>query len=248
MRTHALPRAAALAALLALAACGRDDTVVIPHDAAQLQQVRAYEVPVHRAAELQTALNNLFAPGAKDGRPSARAWRVGESRLLVLAPAATHPSIAEALDDVLKDGGEAPPPRPPAPVRLTFWIVDADPSATTDDPRLAALADVLDAARAGLGAAHFTLEDTVSISMLSDGAQARAETGRGTEATARLEPDRGGHVADIGLSARHGGRLQTRVPMRHGEYTVLAQLSTDERPDRPARTRLLVLRSDAAAD
>jgi hypothetical protein len=245
MRTRALPL---VAALLALAACGRDEAVVIPHDTTQLQQVRAYEVPVHRAVELQNALNNLFSSGAKDTPARARAWRVGESRLLVLAPAATHPSIADALEDVLKDGGEAPPPRPPAPVRLTFWIVDADPSATADDPRLAPLAEVLDAARAQLGAAHFTLADTVSISTLSDGAQARAETGRGTEASARLEPDRGGLVADIGLAARGGGRLNTRVPMRHGEYVVLAQLATEERPDRPARTRLVVLRSDAAAD
>ncbi len=233
----------ALAALL-LAACGDRSAIDIPRNHANTMAVHAYAVPIERADELQGALNSIFYAG-EDQPVRGRAWRAGESRLLVLAPVAMHASLGEAIADVLEGGGERAPTRAPSAIRMTYWFVDVAPTADADDPRLAALGDVLAEARSQLGDARFVLADTVTITMLPDGGKARA-SGRSAVVETRLEARGDGAIAALDIAAGRGAELETRVPLRHGQYAVLAQIDTRQLPGEPSRTRLVVMRSDPA--
>jgi hypothetical protein len=147
-------------ALLALGGCDGGHG-----DAAQKMEVRVYQVPPDSTNALMQTLNKVFETGDKTTLGKVSSPSPGQ--LVVLAPASLQGSVEASLRALAKDAApiEGTPHaanRPDAPLRLSFWSVDAVPLTDADDPTLAALAAPLEEVRKQLGTVHFELRDEVS--------------------------------------------------------------------------------------
>jgi hypothetical protein len=133
---------------------------------AQKLEVRVYQVPPDSTNALMQTLNKVFETGDKTALGKVSSPSPGQ--LVVLAPASLQGSVEASLRALTKDQ-PAPPTsalatasKSDAPLRLSFWSVDAVPMSGDDDPTLTTLAAPLDEVRKQLGAVHFELRDQVS--------------------------------------------------------------------------------------
>ena len=131
--------------------------------AAQKMEVRVYQVPPDSTNALMQTLNKVFENGDKASLGKVSSPSPGQ--LVVLAPASLQGSVEASLRALAKDQpiiAAASSSAPDAPLRLSFWSVDAVPEAGDDDPTLTELAPALAEVRKQLGAVHFELRDEAS--------------------------------------------------------------------------------------
>jgi len=130
---------------------------------AQKMEVRVYQVPPDSTNALMQTLNKVFETGDKTALGKVSSPSPGQ--LVVLAPASLQGSVEASLRALAKDqpaAAAAPSTTPDAPLRLSFWSVDAVPETGDDDPALSDLGPALNEARKQLGAVHFELRDEAS--------------------------------------------------------------------------------------
>lgn len=204
----------AMAIVLAVAACARDDAAP-PGDEAQAVQI--YEVPPGQLQSVRQALLEVLAIN-KTGSVSS-----SDGRLVVLAPARTQDSIAKAIEALSRrpaDGG----PANDAPVRLRFWLLEARAAAAAPDPRLEPLKPALDEATRGLGVQGYTLEGFTDVlaspgklfesragNIIVEGHASRSASGVALDA----------RIDMVQRAANWSGQLRTNVVLDGAEFLVL---------------------------
>lgn len=131
----------AMVAVLALAACGRDEAAATGDE----QVIRTYAVPAAQLQSVEQALLEIL-PGVSNS----------SGRLVVLATPGTHESVATAIQELTSQPAEGSAASD-APIRLRFWLLEGRAEAAAPDPRLQSLGPALDEASRGLGIRGFTL-------------------------------------------------------------------------------------------
>lgn len=230
-----------LAIVAELAACNRgsaalearyDDPMVL----------RAYVVGPDKAAQIRDALASVLMAPKEEPGTHARVSQLADGRLLVLAPITLQASVSEVLKSLDVESADHAPGIGTS-VRMQYWLVEADGALAQDDPATAPLKDALEAARPALGAVHFRVHDSLSLTANPDGEMATAISGLGTLAQNKLRPASGGVRAGIQLRAQSGGSLDTTATVPFDQTLVLAAIGSNA-PGAPPKTRLYVIRAE----
>ena len=214
------PALAALAASL-VTAVAASCTPAVPSPQAEDLVMKAYDVPAEHAAELQGVVSSLLWTG-KDAPRKGAAALAPSGQLLVSAPGAFHPGIADVIAR-LKGGAVPAPPT----VALDYWVVVAAPAtaAVKGGDVSPEIGDVLDALQKSQGPMRLAVLERLRAASQS-GSDARIE-GRHvfTEQTASLHGDK--VVAKIRVRAQSEvGGLDARVELPLGQTMVLGQAGT----------------------
>lgn len=204
-------------------------------------ELKAYQVPAAESRVIAQHLDAILAsPGflvGTDAHTAMRATQPFPGTVMVLAPAAVQPSIANAIAELAKASGKQSEAAPQAmPLRLEFWIVQAKAGSGDDSASLQPLAPTLEHIRQKLGSSHFVLEDSAAVAV--DAGHGEATSGNGSvitsggrrfvfQATASgasavaLELKFSNTTAEAASSTIPD--LHTTLAMQPGEYVVLAE-------------------------
>jgi hypothetical protein len=138
---------------------------------------------------------------------------------------AATPEIHAELDTLLAALAKQPPTPPPSTYAITYWAIEAAPSATTDiAPELAELEPVLKSL-GPLGPRRFRTLDRVSTRSI-DGAQAKIES-------RRLDVDQTLSTDNAGLQLSLVLRLHSKVPPEMTPHTDQIEAKFPLAPDKP---------------
>lgn len=177
--------------------------------------LKAYQVPTPYGPELAGIVRSLLQRGAE--KPAGNVAISPSGELLVAAPGAFHPGIAQFLSGLSKAT-----PAPPPTIRIDYWAVVGKRSAKPEaDPALAEIGSVVDALTKAQGAFALDLLEKVSVSSLS-GERAQQEGARATVSqTATSYAD--SIIADLDLYVMGSNTLRTRVRIPLNKTIVLGQ-------------------------
>jgi len=206
--------AASLVAVALIAACRQPNAA--PNAVASDELVlKAYQVPTPYGPELAGIVRSLLQRGAD--KPAGNVAISPSGELLVAAPAAFHPGIAQFLGGLAKAT-----PAPPPTIRIDYWAVLGKRAAKPEtDPALAEIGSVVDALTKTQGAFSLNLLEKVSVSSLS-GEHAQQEGARATVSqTATSYAD--SVIADLDLFVMGSNTLRTRVRIPLNKTIVLGQ-------------------------
>jgi hypothetical protein len=203
--------------------------------------MRVYDVPPERAQDIRMALSAALSTGNEKTASLGRVTLSGTNQVLVLAPAITQATIADAVKKL--GGGSAIPNIAGATVQLEVWMVNAvtGHGAAADDPKLAPIQNALQAARVNLGEVSFKAHDTLILAAMPNGGRASASSGLRNTVEAHLRPIDQGVQVEIRIAGAGPEQLESTASLKFGEVIVLAQLTGAE--DSGAPTRLYVLRA-----
>lgn len=207
-------------------------------------QLKLYEVPVAQsrsiAGHLQSVLENSDYLAGLKSHTEMTVSQPFPGAVLVLAPEALQPSIGSAIKAMAQASANGAHRAPQSvPLRVQFWVVQAEAGAGNDTPSLRPLAATLKQIGGSLGPSHFVLEDTASALVdAPDHPDASAGFGNMTtsrghtfqfDATAIADAD-AGIALDVSFTTAGGGagastipKLKTTITLRSGEYVVLAE-------------------------
>ena len=229
-----------LCALVLLTACQRD-AVDIPKNAAADPQLRSYQVPPERADDLARALSNLLSIKAEGVPALGGVRRVGEGTLLVLAPVGVHPSIGEAIDDVLAQQS-AKTAAPTSSVLLRLWIIEEAAADASGLPALPELAPALEAIQQQFPLQQVRLVDAASMQLWGS-EYSIVITGRKSTIESRLQQRVGQRSVEVAIN--NGGlQVKSQVPLALGKYLVLAEVGAE---GEPLRRRFVVMHASETA-
>ncbi len=236
---------ASAALLTTLAGCGKNATQN------SSMELKVYSVPAAQTADLANALNESLSA------LKARASVAMQGKVLVYAPGDAQTSIGAAIDDLAKSTPVSPAVQPP--LRVSFWMINAQPGSGTDDAALAPMSSMLDALRVAMGPHHFNLME--SVSGVSSGSMSSIATGSGHDFRFKTErTDQGvrffifyGNESSSMADKAELRSLDVQVIAQLGQYQVLASTmaaasdGTKTSADAPATLRLLVARVETAS-
>lgn len=250
----------------ALAACQAPAGGV---DKVSAMQLKLYRVPADKSRAIAKDLGAVlesseFQLGTK-AHTEMRVTQPFPGTVMVLAPAPLQSSIASAIGEMSKASGKQAANTPDSvPLRVQFWIVQANAGAGDDSAALSNLQPTLKRIRDSLGPSHFVLEDTASVLVDAPNhfdptqGNGKLSSARGHDFAFRALATAGGKVSlDVQYAntthyaADHSiPVLNTTVTVDPDTYTVLAEaappLSTAAAPD-PTVMNLLVVRVDRIA-
>jgi hypothetical protein len=187
------------------------------------------------------ALSAALSTGNDKTASLGRVTLSGTNQVLVLAPAITQATIADAVKKL--GGGSAIPNIAGATVQLEVWMVNAvtGDGTAADDPQLAPIQKALQAVRANLGEVSFKVHDTLMLAAMPNGGRASARSARQNAVEAHLRPIAQGVQVEIVIGGGGPEHLESTASLKFGEVIVLAQLTGAEGLGAP--TRLYVLRA-----
>ncbi|MEN1925697.1 hypothetical protein [Luteimonas qiangzhengi] len=226
----------ALAAVVVLAACGRDDAAA-PGEEAQALQI--YEVPpaqlqsVHRALREVLEVNKTGSVSSSDGK------------LVVLAPASTQASIGSAIESLSQLPADAGPAND-VPIRLRFWLLQGSAEENPADPRLEPLKPALDAASRGLGLHGYSLQGFTEV-LTTPGKSFTTETSN-LIARGGANLSGAGVTLDITMDMKQhdafwDAKIETGALLEPGQFLVLGTSAAAD-----GSMRLIVAQAQLAAD
>lgn len=204
---------AALAATLALAACGREDAAAPGEEA---QAIEIYEVPPAQLQSVHTALLEVLRANETGAVSSSG------GKLVVLAPTGTQKSIGRAIQTLSQRPAEAGSTNG-APLRLRFWLVAGSTGNQAQDPRLEPLRPALAEASRTLGLGGFTLLGSTDV-LVSPGRRFTSQSGSLiVDGAAALTAAGIEIVVDIEMrqAGASDGRMATDVVLAPGQFLVL---------------------------
>jgi hypothetical protein len=225
---------AVAALLLGILLAGRDAPEADKDAARKL--VKVYAVPTDRADALRDAIG---AMGARTVVPMP-------GQLLVSAPEYMHGSIGSAIRELSAGGPEPAAQHRAMPVTIDLWVVAVTSAYAEDDPALATATRALDAVRGRLGLGRFELQRRAAMLGDTRGGGLHLDT-QGFDVRMQLRPGAAGSV-QAALQVGFGTmRFETELPLRLGEWQVLALLGDagSAAGDRPER--LLLIRASQLA-
>lgn len=201
--------------------------------------MRVYDVPPERAQDIRMALSSALSTGNDKTASLGRVTLSGTNQVLVLAPAITQSTIADAVKKL--GGDSAIPNTAGATVQLEVWMINAVSGAGKDDAQLTTIDAALTAARVHMGDVSFRIHDRLTLAAMPNGGLASARSGLNNAVRAHLRPIDEGVQVEIMLDAEGPEQLESTATLKFGEVVVLAQLSGAEAAGVPAR--LYVLRA-----
>jgi hypothetical protein len=201
--------------------------------------MRVYDVPPERAQDIRSALSSALSTGNDKTASLGRVTLSGTNQVLVLAPAITQSTIADAVKKLGGDG--AVPNVAGATVQLEVWMVNAVSGTGKYDAQLMPIEAALKAARVNLGGVDFRIHDRLTLAAMPNGGMASARSGLRNAVEAHLRPIDQGVQVEIRIGGEGPEQLESTASLKFGEVIVLAQLTGAE--DAGAPTRLYVLRA-----
>lgn len=200
-----------LMALLGLVGCDSIRQPAMAPEPASPKLLRAYEVPPDRS---QSIARSLSAALGETGSVSS----VDNSRkILVLAPAVTHDSIARSLEALAEEGAVEAVESGDFAVQLDAWIVDA---ADTQDPTLAALNEVLGTLSNATGVRGFARYTSLSAQAIANNGTLETSDRR-ARIGAHFQASAGGVRAEVEAIDMSGYKVKVDTLLPFDRYIVL---------------------------
>ena len=200
--------------------------------------LRSYEVPPGSSPGVRDTLRRVFA-GSEHQPATARVAIAPDGRIVVAAPPAVHKGVAELLSNMKSLAATIP-----SCVAVTYWIVEARPSAETQiDPTLAEIRSSLVKASAGQMLTFLPIERVTLRSAHDVRATHEGRTAEVRQTIRRADRHLMGDL-EVEHHGTNGGELRTLVDLTPGAPIVVGEM--EGRPDAGgARSRyLFVVRAD----
>lgn len=190
--------------------------------------LKTYDVPAGYGSQVESLLIRLLNRG-QDAPPLGRAYQASEIAVCVAAPKSFHAGVPQVIEAFARADSQGQAPRN---VRITYWVVSADASATVETGDMpSAVYDALEPIARVETPMTYELQQTRRlVSMDGDRASSESADGVDVQQTVSLAPG-GGLVADIALHMPDGADIRTRITARPGQVVVLGESGGGRRPE-----------------
>jgi hypothetical protein len=207
------------AALIGAASCQPMLQGPPPPTRAEPLVMRTYDVPAGFSDRLEIMLNRLYQrPEGDTTTPLVRAMEGPNGSLIVMGPESVHEGVRKLVSDLDVHEVSAP-----STVAFDYWFLWAEPSAKSlrPSPRLATLADALDAVEKVDGTMSWSLHATRRvIGLEGELVKGRAED-VSVEQVSQMNRETGILTAELQVEVGHRAGAHTRVGMKPGQTLVL---------------------------
>lgn len=178
--------------------------------------MKSYAVPNGQVQQVRSVLTSTFN-GLRDHAP-ARAEASPDGQLLVVG----SPGIHRGVEEFLARMANLETPPPPPTVEIEYWFVVARPAQeNTFGPGLKPITPALQAVAEAQGAMRFDKLESTRLSTVNN-EKGKAD-GRYSHVAQRVSVHGQKVIADVRLELRTGARLETRLTLNPGGFTVLGE-------------------------